>query len=72
MSHWIAISKQLPPVNERVKLKRELGNNDINRWESEGYILKGGTFSVKKVPEITSFENTKPTHWMPLPEPPKQ
>jgi len=61
---WIDLSKQKPEAGIKIKLAR-FDVTDCGKvvvWESIGWMLKSGVFSVKWVLGLT-YENSKPTHW---------
>ena len=73
MSEWISVKKRLP----------EDGQDVFGFWPpsySSGKKITGANFSVVKFRkdnswwslEVTDCDFCSPSHWMPLPEPPKK
>lgn len=74
---WIPVSKELPPVNTRVKLALiDIldWNLELMRWETEGWITPDGIFSKKlKLLKVyngvnvdSRYFDSTPTHWKKL------
>lgn len=59
---WISFSDKMPKHNQMIKVKSD------NLWHAEG-IFQDGKFVYSWIKGVC-FGN--PTHWMPLPEPPKE
>lgn len=60
MKKWISVSEQVPDFNIKVGMKFE--EDGVVRWESVGWVLENGIYSIKKTEGLT-FNNSKPTHW---------
>ena len=63
---WINCKRELPPIKTRVELAYRptgIGGTCLG-WESEGWMLKDGRFSIKYVQGLT-YNNAHPTHWRP-------
>lgn len=69
---WISVKERLPNENQEILFC----NNDIRDWNGNpvqttahcGYFANNGNFYSW----LDSLDRFTPTHWMPLPEPPKQ
>lgn len=66
MSEWISVKDRLPTDNYRVLI------NLNNGWQVTGYYdtLDGKWYLTGSGCYFNGFR--KPTHWQPLPEPPKE
>jgi hypothetical protein len=72
---WISVTEQLPVAGRHVLIYRANGRVsighmllleaglDMNNWYKDG---------VAKFHDVTSYRLVGVTHWMPLPEPPKE
>lgn len=60
---WIKVEDRLPEYGERVLTMTDYGGFDVC------YLSYSGSFRNSMRPEHT---NGSTTHWMPLPEPPKE
>ena len=70
MSEWISVSKKKPKINQFVDIYcLQQGRMCDYRYIGRGE-FEGGRWS--KYPVISCHDYSDPvTHWMPLPEPPK-
>lgn len=64
--NYIDINKKKPPSKIKIRLVRYIYGGDcvglIKQWESTGWMLDSGLFSVKNVDGLT-LSNSIPTHW---------
>jgi hypothetical protein len=76
---WIKIDKEMPPIQIEVRLKYKFsGIGDclaVKEWETVGRWFPS-KFKPSKIhwvlkPSEGVNYSSVPTHWMPLPEPPK-
>ena len=61
---WIDINKELPEIGKKVRLSYGLGGTRAavcDDWVSEGWITKGGNWSVKYKEGMPKYP--VPTHW---------
>lgn len=60
VNRWISIKEKLPPEDESVLIYTIMGMCVAARWNDRFFVSKTASFAKYDV-----------THWMPLPEPPK-
>lgn len=66
-NNWISINDNLPQEDRSVLIHRQ--KDDV---VSLGYIEGGVWYDMAFTDESRDYETANVTHWMPLPEPPKQ
>ena len=67
MSAWISVDDRLPPI------LKDTGKSFIALWLDEGETIDHLCFDGEDYWNQNSFNHSdKPTHWMPLPEPPSE
>lgn len=69
MSEWISVNERMPEPDKDVLLCFGLG--DFRMAVGGKYELDEGWYSITDAEYYTDCDTT-PTHWMPLPEPPKE
>ncbi|WP_350223385.1 DUF551 domain-containing protein [Pedobacter faecalis] len=70
---WISIKEKLPEPNVKVRLSYGLFGTRAavcDSWVTTGWLTKSGVWSIKHVHGVTL--DSKPTHWKPIPQPPKE
>lgn len=65
MPRWIPVTETMPPLGDRILITDGMGVWEGFLSSSSGF-MRNAAFSIKDV------YNTEITHWMPLPEPPKE
>lgn len=60
VNQWISVKEKLPPEDESVLIYTIMGMCVAARWDDRFFVSKTASFVKYDV-----------THWMPLPEPPK-
>ena len=65
--HWISVEEQLPEKHKVV-----LFYIPWNKTNMIGWIDEGGGINLEGYGKCYDFSLIKPSHWMPLPEPPKE
>ena len=69
MSEWISVNERMPEPDKDVLLCFGLG--DFRMAVGGKYELDEGWYSITDAEYYTDCDTT-PTHWMPLPDPPKE
>ena len=70
MCNWISVEERLPEEQDDYLIVLEIGSNQIVEI---GYYLKEYGLCVHDVYRYTDYKiSYKITHWMPVPEPPKE
>jgi hypothetical protein len=68
---WISVKKKLPKINQLVIVTNISSKHKEDHWVCCGVILEDGEW-YNQFQDSSSEPAIIPTHWMPLPEPPKQ
>lgn len=64
---WISLEKQESPLNELVLLADNSSEDPEGHWVVAGERIGKNTYCN----QFDESDEIYPTHWMPLPEPPK-
>ena len=76
MSEWISVKEKFPEFEQLVLTEGNSGLVVMERvWNEEGwYWSAAGYWGMSDLREPDEYEegDYEPTHWMPLPEPPKE